>query len=422
MKASLFITAYCLPSLHSRNSCQFSSHVIRLYFKPITPLLKTETTMRVASRLLSPATVYKRSSHPTSVPLNKLFSNNFPLLVPQSVADYNTFQLQREKFQDDLLSLLPFYPSPDISGRRSEIVQTPVDSKGNYINEFVIYPPGPPKKHLIMVHGYGAGLGFFLKNLEPLAMDGWCIHAIDLLGYGYSSRPSFSKISTLTEVESWFHDSFKTWVQKRGLNKNVLVMAHSMGAYLMATYALKNPDFCKKLIMCSPGAVIKHTKQPQIPEYFKKLWEQNISPFLLVRAAGPLGSKLVSGWSHRRFAKLSPEELELLHRYLYGIFNAPGSGEYMLNFLLAPGADARHPLVDRDIQKLKPLVDWWYGKEDWMDIEGGKICANMINDKNGSVRSKVIQVEDSGHHVYLDNFRRFNEMMRGEMASFGSDT
>ena len=35
----------------------------------------------------------------------------------------------------------------------------------------------------------------------------------------------------------------------------------------------------------------------------------------------------------------------------------------MLNYLLAPGADARHPLVDRGIDRITCDVSWWYGKK-----------------------------------------------------------
>lgn len=51
------------------------------------------------------------------------------------------------------------------------MLKVPIDDKGNYINEFVIYPPGKSEvdlasmKHLVMIHGYGAGLGFYLKIL-----------------------------------------------------------------------------------------------------------------------------------------------------------------------------------------------------------------------------------------------------------------
>lgn len=370
---------------------------------------------------------YKRSTHPTSVPINKLFSGRFPLPLKQSINDYN-LRHDPLKFQHDLLSALPFYPNQDSLGRSSEVIQTQIED-GKYINEFVIYPSGykpenyQKSNHLIMIHGYGAGLGFFLKNFNEISKLNWIIHSIDLLGYGCSSRPRFElKKHDLDHVESWFHDSFNTWLHKRNLNQisseKVMIVAHSMGAYLISTYGLKNPDFCKKLIMVSPGAVIKHRKPIKVPKYFAKLWEKNISPFSLVRKAGPLGSKLVSGWSSRRFAKLPRKESNLLHRYAYAIFQSPGSGEYMLNYLLAPGADARFPLINRGIEKLNCSVSWWYGREDWMDVHGGRLCSKKINDYHGEERSDVLEIEDSGHHLYLDNYKKFNSLLNEEMRKF----
>lgn len=55
---------------------------------------------------------YKRSTHPTSVPLSKIFSNNFPLSINESFEDYK-YRNNPLKFQHDLLSILPFYPTPD---------------------------------------------------------------------------------------------------------------------------------------------------------------------------------------------------------------------------------------------------------------------------------------------------------------------
>ncbi|KAK6202583.1 Alpha/Beta hydrolase protein [Scheffersomyces amazonensis] len=374
---------------------------------------------------------YRRSTHPTSVPLNKLFSNSFPLSIKESLDDYAS-RHNPLKFQHDLLSLLPFFPHPDALGRSSEVIHTPIDDSGNFINEFVVYPPGKTQadtakmNHIILVHGYGGGLGFFLKNFDGLStMDNWCIHAVDLLGYGCSSRPPFKLAEdTLEEVENWFHKSYKTWITRRGLDKlspesKTLVVGHSMGAYLMATYGIKvNPKFCDHLLMLSPGAIIRHRNPVAVPRYFAALWEQNISPFSLVRKLGPLGSKIVSGWSSRRFAHLTPQEASLLHKYAYGIFSAPGSGEYMLNYLLAPGADARHPLIERGIHKLDCKVSWWYGKEDWMDSKGGQLCSNIINNYHKDpTRSSVYEFDNSGHHIYIDSIDKFHSLMYNEMKS-----
>lgn len=379
---------------------------------------------------------YKRPTHPTSVPLSKLFSTNFPLSVSELFEDY-AYRENPLKFQHDLLATLPFFPEPEPSGRQAQVLQTRLPS-GYDINEFVIYPPSFYDKndaeqlelydscnHLIMVHGYGGGLGFFLKNFGPIArLNNWVVHAIDLLGYGCSSRPKFTADS-LDSVEDWFHDSLDDWLKIRRLKENPnhnLVMAHSMGAYLMATYGIRrDAQFCKKMLMVSPGAVIKHRKQVPVPAYFAKLWEQNISPFSLVRNAGPLGSKLVSMWSSRRFANLPENEATLLHKYAYGIFQGPGSGEYMLNFLLAPGAEARHPLIERGIHRLKCKLLWCYGQEDWMDKKGGELCSNIINGMTGDPSTSTLcEIENAGHHVYLDNIDEFNKMLIGEMEKFSS--
>lgn len=298
-------------------------------------------------------------------------------------------------------------------------MHTPLTS-GNFINEFEIKhqleaSDGEPY-HLVMVHGYGAGLGFYLKNFDALlARRRWIIHAIDLLGYGCLSRPKFSP-NNLDDVEAWFHNLYSEWAAKRGINPDrTIVLAHSMGAYLMASYGIRTGlRFCRKMLMVSPGAVIRHRRQVAVPDYFARLWEQNISPFSLVRKAGPLGLKLVSMWLSRRFAHLPEKEKALFHRYSYGIFQAPGSGEYMLNYLLAPGADARHPLAERGISNLQCNTLWWYGSSDWMDPEGGRICSDIIN-QGGSFSSDVRIVPHAGHHIYLDNPRAFNRMVLDEM-------
>lgn len=377
---------------------------------------------------------YKRATHPTSVPLNKLFLSQFPLSIRELINDYS-YRDNPLQIQHDLLLSLPFFPEPDLLGKRGDVVQTALRN-GHTINEFVIYPPALAAEkdpssgklyrecnHLFMIHGYGGGLGFFLKNFDAiLSLENWVVHNIDLLGYGCSSRPPFTP-SSLESVESWFHDSFHEWLTLKnldGLADKTLVMAHSMGAYLMATYGInKDPNFCRKLLMVSPGAVIKHRKKVYVPSYFAKLWEQNISPFTLVRKAGPLGSKLVSMWSSRRFAHLPKNEQVLLHRYAYTIFQSPGSGEYMLNYLLAPGADARHPLIDRGIHKLNCKMLWCYGEEDWMDVKGGQLCTEIINDASqDKERSTVCEIPNSGHHIYLDNIEAFNDLVLNEMKKF----
>ena len=91
--------------------------------------------------------------------------------------------------------------------------------------------------HLVMLHGYGAGLGFFYNNFEPLSRrPGWKLHALDMLGMGRSSRPTFKihakdKEGKITEAENWFIDSLEEWRVKSGI-KQFTLLGHSLGGYM----------------------------------------------------------------------------------------------------------------------------------------------------------------------------------------------
>lgn len=203
-------------------------------------------------------------------------------------------------------------------------------------------------------------------------------------------------------------------------------------------------------------------RRKPLNKWFTYLWDANISPFSLVRWSGPLGPRLVSGWTSRRFSHLPPDEAQALHTYAYSLFRMRGSGEYALAYILAPGAFARSPLIRRihgvgrqyisgveannlvagspsepqpsssaEIKRREngiPVV-LMYGENDWMDVSGGYAAkekmdrekARILKDASEEERkrdngdSKVIIIKKAGHHVYLDGWEEFNEVMKEEM-------
>jgi cardiolipin-specific phospholipase len=409
-----------------------------------------------------------------------------------------------------------------------------LSGKNRALNEFSVERTNEPPadQNLVILHGYGAGLGFFYKNFEALSRaKGWQLYALDLLGMGRSSRPPFkikakTREGQIAEAEDWFVDSLEEWRIKRKIDKFTL-LGHSMGGYMAVAYALKYPGRLNKLVLASPVGVpedpyavkadmpepatstleneftqdqetettVHHdgsvpppdnnnflnarskaekaqqaanpnripvdTDNPAprkpLPKWLTYLWDANISPFSFVRWSGPLGPRLVSGWTSRRFSHLPPEEAQALHDYAYSLFRLRGSGEYALAYILAPGAFARSPLIRR-IHGVgrQPLVDstgstngasdvavngegpkmengvpvvLMYGENDWMDVSGGyaakkKIDAErekVLKDKSQEERAndqggaKVVIIKGAGHHVYLDGWEDFNEAMLSEM-------
>ncbi|KAK4081768.1 uncharacterized protein Triagg1_2509 [Trichoderma aggressivum f. europaeum] len=368
---------------------------------------------------------------------------------------------------------------------RRSMVQ--LSGKNRALNEFSVERVGEEAEEtLVMVHGYGAGLGFFYKNFEPISrIPGLKLYALDMLGMGNSSRPPFKihakdKEGKVIEAENWFIDALEEWRKARKIERFTL-LGHSLGGYLAVSYALKYPGHLKKLILASPVGIPEDpyavnaalpepgesTMQNEFtvdqqtttttkngaavaprrpyPSWLVWLWDANVSPFSIVRMAGPLGPRFVSGWTSRRFNHLPAEEAQTLHDYSFSIFKQKGSGEYALAYILAPGAFARRPVINR-IQNVgrQPItgpdgqtvaketgipVVFMYGENDWMDVAGGLAAeeklkqqkANIMRtgteeekrNENGSC--KVVIVPKAGHHLYLDNAEFFNNIMRKEM-------
>lgn len=152
-----------------------------------------------------------------------------------------------------------------------EFIDTPLNEDGlNFIHEFQISNKSNstlPKKEIVIIHGYMAALGFFVKNFEDLAKSygNICIHAIDMPGFGNSARRKFPqellkpvtttvcRIRKVLATESWFIDRFEMWRKQRHLAQFDLI-AHSMGAYLASCYIMKynHLGIVGKFVVVSP--------------------------------------------------------------------------------------------------------------------------------------------------------------------------
>ena len=75
---------------------------------------------------------------------------------------------------------------------------------------------------LVLLHGFGAGVGFWLLNLDALAEKHEHVYAIDLLGCGRSSRPRFRARSS-AEAEQFFVDALERWRIELKINRMILL-------------------------------------------------------------------------------------------------------------------------------------------------------------------------------------------------------
>ncbi|CAO1614858.1 unnamed protein product [Parajaminaea phylloscopi] len=119
------------------------------------------------------------------------------------------------------------------------------------------------EEKVVLLHGYGAGTGFFFQNIAALASrPNSRLYAIDWLGMGRSSRPSYhvpssalkDDLERVKAAESFFVDSLEEWRKKAGVEKMTLV-GHSLGGYLSVAFALRHPERVSRLVLVSPAGV-----------------------------------------------------------------------------------------------------------------------------------------------------------------------
>lgn len=264
-----------------------------------------------------------------------------------------------------------------------------LDTPKHYLNTLAINSTSPSPvapSPAVILHGYGAGLGFFFLNYPALAQwagrRGASVYAVDWLGMGRSARVPFTVkakrddvAGRVTEAESFFVDSLEQWRIKMGLEKMTLV-AHSLGGYFSVVYALKYPTRVSKLVLLSPAGVphnpntttpsrkvtdehdsdgssiaeqkVDKTRESRTRKLLMYLWEEGWSPFQVVRStmfwSPMLIGKVGCGcfiekisiditwiqYSSRRFTGLSEEDTRDMHDYIMNITLAKGSGEYCI--------------------------------------------------------------------------------------------
>ena len=111
------------------------------------------------------------------------------------------------------------------------------------------------KPMLVLIHGYASSGSMFYKLFKGLT-EHFCVICPDLIGMGASSRPDNYKRRQFTPQDSidYFIFFLEEWRKNLELREFYLV-AHSMGGYFAGNYALKYPQYIKKLILLSPIGV-----------------------------------------------------------------------------------------------------------------------------------------------------------------------
>ncbi|XP_013187636.2 1-acylglycerol-3-phosphate O-acyltransferase ABHD5 isoform X3 [Amyelois transitella] len=268
-----------------------------------------------------------------------------------------------------------------------------------------------PKTPLVLLHGMGAGLALWCPNLDSLAATR-PVYAIDLLGFGRSSRPKFGKDAD--KVEAQWVESVEEWRREVKLNK-IILLGHSLGGYIATAYALKYPERVRHLILADPWGFPERPsdvyEKYQVPLWVRAVAVavQPLNPLWPVRAAGPAGKWLVSKTRpdiSRKYVNYVKEAETVIPEYIYQCNSQTPSGESAFHTLMHGFGWAKNPMVRR-LEQLDPSlhVTVLYGSRSWVDNSTSQVLSEHRQSKNTYVQV----INGAGHHVYLDKPDLFNK-------------
>ncbi|GFS88123.1 1-acylglycerol-3-phosphate O-acyltransferase ABHD5 [Nephila pilipes] len=264
---------------------------------------------------------------------------------------------------------------------------------------------------LVLLHGFASGIGLWILNIDNLSQDR-PLYALDILGFGLSSRPTFSKDAELAENQ--FVESIELWRKKVGL-KQFILLGHSMGGYLAAAYSIKYPDRIKHLVLADPWGFPTQdlsSRKIEIPLWAKAIAAmlRPFNPLAGLRAAGPWGPQLVQRFRPDILRKYETVVTDLsdVSNYIYHCNAQHPSGEAAFKAMSAPFGWANRPMIQRIFQIRQDIpITFIYGARSWIDSSIG-LQTRAIRG-NSYVDVKIIQ--GAGHHVYADKANEFNEMV-----------
>uniref|UniRef100_H3CV31 1-acylglycerol-3-phosphate O-acyltransferase ABHD5 n=1 Tax=Tetraodon nigroviridis TaxID=99883 RepID=H3CV31_TETNG len=337
-------------------------------------------------------------------------------------------QIQPASEQSWILSWLPSWcptsPSQlkDAEEKMLKCVKRPFSrqhvriSRDNYLwtLAFSTHPqPGPPP---FLLHGFGGGVALWAQNLDALSSSG-PVYALDLLGFGRSSRPQFR--SDPEGAEEQFVEALEEWREKVGLEQMVL-LGHNLGGYLAAAYTLRYPHRVQRLLLVEPWGFPARPDNPNhssIPVWIRAMGAvmSPFNPLAGLRLAGPLGPMLVQTIRSDFKQKYSSVfEDNTVSDYIYHLnAQAPRclSGETAFRNMTIPYGWARRPMLER-IGQIRPdvPVSFIYGSRSSIDSDSGFAFKKTRPD----VEIRVIR--GAGHYVFADQPEDFNQTVLQMLA------
>ncbi|KAK8545109.1 hypothetical protein V6N12_025958 [Hibiscus sabdariffa] len=227
---------------------------------------------------------------------------------------------------------------------------------------------------LVLVHGFGANSDHWRKNIPDLAKS-HRVYAIDLIGYGYSDKPSPSEVG-----DSFY--TFETWASQVNdfcssvVKDKAFFICNSIGGLVGLQAAVTNPEICRGLFLLNISLRMLHVKKqpwfgrPFIASFQSLLRNTAVGKVFFRSVATPESVRSILCQCYHDTSQVTDELVQIiLHPGL-----EPGAVDVFLEFICYSGG----PLPEELLPQVKcPVLIAWGDKDPWESIELGRAYGNF---------------------------------------------
>jgi pimeloyl-ACP methyl ester carboxylesterase len=243
---------------------------------------------------------------------------------------------------------------------------------------------------MVLVHGFGASLGHWRKNIPALASAGYRVYAIDLLGFGDSDQPELAY--TLDLWQDLLADFWAEFIRTPAV-----YVGNSIGGLLTLMLLANHPDKVKAGAVLNCAGGLNHRPEELHPPlnwvmaaFTWLVSSPTLGPLVFnqVRRRSRIRSSLKQ--VYRNSAAITDELVEMI----YAPACKPTAQKVFAAIVTAPPGPKPEELLPQIAQ---PLLVLWGENDPWTPIQGAEIYRKRAADTAGPPAVTFHSIADTGH-------------------------